>query len=41
VHAVAKGLDVAGTIQQGVISMQVQVNELGHWAQFYFTLRSF
>jgi hypothetical protein len=29
-HTLAKLFDVAGAIEQGVIGMQVQVDELGH-----------
>jgi hypothetical protein len=29
-HAVAELFDVAGAVQQGVVGMQVQVDELGH-----------
>jgi hypothetical protein len=29
-HALAKLFDVAGAIKQGVVGMQVQVDELGH-----------
>src|SRR5580700_2587293 len=38
-HTLAKFFDVAGAIQQGVIGMQVQVDELGHRPQFHSTLR--
>ena len=37
-HALAEFFDVAGAIEQGVIGMEVQVDELGHGAQYDFTL---
>src|SRR5580700_5993375 len=39
VHMFAKPLDIAGAIQQGVIGMQVQVNELGHRLQLMLRWR--